>query len=329
MPKKRSLKPSSPKHPSKRKSLKPSSKKSPTQTNLTDEDRISLKILQKGAKLEDTLLGKAKKYLHLHLDNYASHHGRRIEGTLFFVNFLAIVLFIIDTHHLTGTAQTILNLSEIILISIFIVEYAARMWVAQHKIKHFFNTYSLIDLVAILPILVHFANLTFFRVFRILRLFRMLRVLRFQRIFRSKDTMFGKLTDSQLIIIRIILTIFTIILIASGLIWTVENKVNPEQIRTIWDAMYFAIVTITTVGYGDITPFSPAGKLVTILMILSGIALIPWQLGKLIRILFLEATKTKIKCSKCGLEDHDKDSLYCRRCGAKLKKKKNEAPPEI
>ena len=166
------------------------------------------------------------------------------------------------------------------------------------------------------------SNLGFFRVLRILRLFRMLRVLRFQRIFKSKDTMFGKLSDSQLVIIRIVMTVFTIILIASGLIWTVESKVNPEQVGTIWDAMYFSIVTLTTVGYGDVTPLSPAGKIVTIIMILSGIALIPWQLGKLIKILFMEATKTKIICHKCKLEDHERDSTYCRRCGAKLNKDK-------
>ncbi len=142
--------------------------------------------------------------------------------------------------------------------------------------------------------------------------------------------MFGQLNDSQLIIIRIVLTIFTIILIASGLIWTVENKVNPGQFSNIWEAMYFAIVTITTVGYGDITPISWQGRAITIVMILSGIALIPWQLGKLIKIVMMEASKTKVTCKKCGLEDHDKDSKYCRICGTKLKIKKKlvEENPE-
>ena len=295
---------------------------------LTDEDVIDLKIMQKGEKLEEKGVNKLKGYLHLHLDNYASTHGRMIEGTLFIINFLAIVLFIIETHNPTGIYRTILSISEITLISIFIVEYAARMWVAEKKVKHFFNIYTIIDLIVILPILSYLpmfssaTNLGFFRILRILRLFRMLRVLRFQRIFKSKDTMFGKITDSQLVIIRIVMTVFTIVLIASGLIWTVESKVNPEQVGTIWDAMYFSVVTITTVGYGDVTPLSPAGKIVTIVMILSGIALIPWQLGKLIKILFIEATKTKIKCHKCELEDHERDSTYCRRCGAKLNKKK-------
>jgi len=301
-----------------KKAIKNNSKKK----KLSDEDTIDIKLMKKGEELEDTVIRKVKKFLHLHMDNYSSSHGRKIEGTLFFLNFLAIILFVIETHGPTGTFKSVLTISEIILISIFIFEYAARMWVAEHKLKHFFSIYGLIDLIAILPIMVHFANLSFFRVFRILRLFRMLRVLRFQRIFKSKNTMFGHLTDSQLIIIRIVLTIFTIILISSGLIWTVENKINPDQIGTIWDAMYFSVVTITTVGYGYVTPLSTLGKIFTIAMILSGIALIPWQLGKLIRVIFLEATKTKAKCSKCGKETHEIDAKFCHICGKKLKKVK-------
>lgn len=293
-------------------------------SKVSEEDRDDLVFMREGAQLEDSALGKLKKLLHLHLDNYGSKHGIRIEGTLFFFNFLAIALFIIETHHPTGLFLTILTISELVLISIFILEYTVRLWVAKNKLKHIFSFYGMIDLLSILPILVHFANLSFFRIFRILRLFRMLRVLRFQRIFKSKDTMFGRLSDSQLIIIRLVLSIFTIVLISSGLIWTVETKVNPEKVGTIWDAMYFTIVTLATVGYGDITPLTPLGKIVTTIMILSGVALIPWQVGKLIKVMIMEAAKTKITCPKCGLEDHDKDSFYCRLCGAKLKKRKKK-----
>jgi len=200
------------------------------------------------------------------------------------------------------------------------------MVVAKKKVKHFFNIYSLIDLIAILPVMVHFVNLSFFRIFRILRMFRMLRVLRFQRIFKQKNTMFGNLTDTQLIVIRIVLTVFTIVFVSSGMIWAVESKVNPDY-GTIWDSMYFSIVTLSTVGYGDVTPLSVWGKIVTIVMILSGIALIPWQLGKLVKVLFMSAGKGQNKCKKCGLADHDLDAQHCKNCGRKLNKKpKTEKP---
>ena len=285
------------------------------------EAEAEMRLLKAGVKFENTVIGKIKKYFHIHLDNFGSTHGRWIEGSLFFVNFLAIVLFVAETYTLPEKWVTFLRISEFVLVSIFIVEYAARMWVAQHKIKHFFNPYSIIDLLVILPVLANFGNLGFFRIFRILRLFRMLRVLRFQRIFKQKDTMFGKLSDTQLIVIRIVLTVFTIIFVSSGMIWFVETKINPGY-GTIWDAMYFAVVTLSTVGYGDVTPTSTWGKVFTIAMILSGIAIIPWQLGKLVKVLFQSATKTTLKCTKCGLQEHDKLAVYCMNCGTKLPKRK-------
>jgi voltage-gated potassium channel len=290
----------------------------------SDEDKIALKELSMGSKLEDSIIRKLKKYLHLHLDNYESHHGRRIEGTLFFLNFLAILIFSIETFDISPGFYSFLRVSEMILVSIFVVEYISRMWVADKKIKHFFNIYSLVDLISILPILVNFINFSFLRIFRILRLFRILRILRFQRIFKAKDTMFGKLSDTQLVVTRIVLTVFTIIFVSSGFIWAVENKINPGGFGNILDALYFSIVTLATVGYGDVTPLSGWGKAITVAMILSGIALIPWQLGKLVKILFMSATKTQNKCVKCGFLEHDRDAKFCKNCGKKLPKFKEE-----
>ena len=302
-------------------SKKSISKKQSMKRTVTEEDTIDAKLMQKGAKLEYSILKKIYEFLHLHIDNYASDHGRRIEGTFFLLNFLAIVLFVIDTHDVGPVVHTWLVRGEFFLVGFFIIEYLARMWVAEKRIKHFFSIYSIIDLLSIVPILANFGNLAFFRIFRILRLFRMLRVLRFQRIFKEKDTMFGKITDTQLIIIRIVLSVFTIMFVSAGMIWAVESKINPGY-GTIWDAMYFAVVTLATVGYGDVTPLSPGGKVVTIAMILSGIAIIPWQLGKLVKVMFLSATKTTVKCSKCGLQEHDKIAVYCMNCGTKLPKRK-------
>ena len=269
--------------------------------------------------VEYSLLMKIKAFLATHLDNYESNYGRWIEGSLFFANTLAIVLFILYTYSFTGEIAKWLFIFEIILVIIFIIEYSLRMWVARNKTHHFFNVYSLIDLISILPVLVNFVNLTFFRIFRILRLFRLLRVLRFQRMFKTKNTLFGALNDTEIIVIRIMLTVFTIIFMFAGLIWAVENVVNPGQFGTIWDAFYFAIVTLSTVGYGDVTPLSSLGKIITVLMILSGIALIPWQLGKLLKVLVSAGKKQNITCGKCGVEEHDLDAVHCKMCGTILK----------
>ena len=168
------------------------------------------------------------------------------------------------------------------------------MWVAERKVKHAFSVYSIIDILAILPVLVNFINLTFLRIFRILRLFRLLRVLRFQRMLKGKDTMFGELTDVQFIVARIGLIVFTIIFVFAGLIWSVEAKINPGAIKSIWSALYFAVVTLSTVGYGDIAPLSAVGRAITMAMIVTGIAVIPWYLGKLVKVLIKSGTKEVI-----------------------------------
>ena len=93
--------------------------------------------------------------------------------------------------------------------------------------------------------------------------------------------------------------------------------------------MYFSIVTMATVGFGDITPLSPLGKLVTVMMILSGIILIPWQIGKLIKAVILTHTKVQTICSKCGLTHHDLKAIHCNRCGKKLKKKKKKLEEQV
>ena len=150
---------------------------------------------------------------------------------------------------------------------------------------------------------------------RILRWFRILRLIRFI----EGKALFGNLDrEDSSIVTRILFTIFSIIFIYSGLIYQVEHSVNPQDFGTFFDAVYFAVVTMTTVGFGDITPTSDAGKLMTVLMILTGIALIPWQLGDLIKQIAKGTNKLNTTCPKCQLSSHDLDASFCKRCGAKL-----------
>ena len=76
---------------------------------------------------------------------------------------------------------------------------------------------------------------------------------------------------------------------------------------------------MTTVGFGDQIPISYGGKLVTLMMILTGIAVIPWQLGDLVRQFIKSTDKKEIDCEKCGLAFHEQDAKYCKRCGTILK----------
>jgi voltage-gated potassium channel len=115
-------------------------------------------------------------------------------------------------------------------------------------------------------------------------------------------------------VVRLFLTILMIFFISSGLFYYVENTINPG-IDTFGDAFYFAVVALTTVGFGDITPMSEGGRWVTVLMILSGIILIPWQVTRIVKEWVRMSTKASITCPGCGLRYHDQDASHCKSCG--------------
>ena len=115
-------------------------------------------------------------------------------------------------------------------------------------------------------------------------------------------------------VIRLFITILMIFFISSGLFFYVEYGLNPN-VNNFGDAFYFTVVALTTVGFGDIIPRSDAGKWVTVLMILSGITLIPWQISQIVKEWARMATKKEITCPGCGLKYHDADASHCKSCG--------------
>jgi voltage-gated potassium channel len=232
-----------------------------------------------------------------------------------FITVLVLIstgIFVAETYPLSPGLRSLLATIDLIILSIFTFEYLVRLIAAPDKFKYLFSFYSLIDLIAILPVLIGITDVSFIR---ILRWFRILRLLRF---IEGKALLGNLDREDSSIVTRILFTIFSIIFIYSGLIYQVEHPVNPQDFGTFFDAVYFAVVTMTTVGFGDITPTSDAGKLMTVLMILTGIALIPWQLGDLIKQIAKNGNKLTNICTNCQLSSHDLDASFCKRCGVKL-----------
>ncbi len=238
--------------------------------------------------------------------------GRAINLVITGLVLLSLAIFIAETYAIPTSVYAILQQLNHLILIIFTVEYGLRFWSAENKLRFVFNLYSLIDLVAILPLFFTALDIRFIRIFR---WFRILRLIRF---FEGK-TVFGYVTrQDSAIFARILFTIFTIIFIYSGLIYQVEHPINPEGFGTFLDALYFSVATMTTVGYGDITPVSQIGRLLAVLMILTGIALIPWQIGDLIKQLIKATNQIEIRCLHCGWETHDADAKFCKMCGWRL-----------
>ncbi len=253
-----------------------------------------------------------RKNTDFYLKDLQSPLGKSINLVIAILVMLSSGIFVAETYQIPESTSFILNIIDTLISIIFAAEYLIRLWSAENRIQYIFSFYSIIDLIAILPF---FTGAIDIRFIRLLRWFRILRLIRYlDRKFLFKNVT----TEDGAIFTRILFTLFAIIFVYSGLIYQVEHPVNPQVFSTFVDAMYFCIVTMTTVGFGDVTPISQIGRLLTVLMILTGIALIPWQVGDLIKQIVKTTNEVETICCGCGLDLHDKNAKFCKICGTKL-----------
>jgi voltage-gated potassium channel len=249
-----------------------------------------------------------RKQIAFYLEDIETPIGRSISLILTGLILLSSACFVAETYPLPDAIRQEIEALDTAIVIIFSLEYLVRFFCAENKLKFVFSLFSIIDLLAILPFFLVTVNISFLR---LLRWFRFLRLIRFLEL---KISIFRITSEDGVIFARIIFTLLTL----SGLIYQVEHPINAQNFNTFLDAVYFSVVTMTTVGFGDVTPLSQAGKFLTIVMILTGIALIPWQLGDLIKQLVKTSHHVDILCKGCGLSIHDQKAKHCQNCGTKL-----------
>jgi voltage-gated potassium channel len=237
--------------------------------------------------------------------------GKSVEFFLLSVNLAACVLYVVKTYQSGNRLYPVLHGIEVVLVGVFIVEYLLRLWISGHKLRFIFSFYAIVDLLSILPVFFPAHDAGF------LRSFRVIRILRFIRFFETEDFFFGRVSAFRLQVARVVFTIITIVFVWAGFIFYAESGLENPALATFADSVYFTIVTLSTVGFGDITPMTGLGRLFTVLMILSGIIMIPWQAGKLVRLLLsAERHKKHVVCKSCGYDRHDLDASHCKMCGS-------------
>lgn len=260
---------------------------------------------------DDGLRRRVRFYL---LDHETSL-GKAIDVALLALNLVFIAVYAAQTYPLSPGTRTALWRLEVAIGVVFAVEYALRLYGAADRLAEFFNGYTMVDLLAILPtfllLLVPVAvipiNVGFLRVLRVVR------VLRFYRFTDDAEFFFGTVDDNTLRAMKLLLTVLVLFFLSAGLFYSAEVRANPG-VSTFGDAFYYVVVTITTVGFGDITPVTVAGRWVTVGAILAGIIVIPWQAGKIVRE-WRSKEQVNVTCRNCGLSYHDPDASHCKACG--------------
>ena len=191
---------------------------------------------------------------------------------------ISLVSFTIETlPDLSTELRNILSIIEIISVAIFSIEYLLRIYVADKKLKFIFSFYGLIDLLAILPFYVaQGMDLRSVRIFRLFRLFRTFKVFRYSKALQRFKEAFIPVKEE--LILFVIATVF-LLYVASVGIYYFEIDAQPEQFSSIFHCFWWAVATLTTVGYGDIYPITVGGKIFASIIILIGIGIVAVPTG--------------------------------------------------
>ena len=253
-----------------------------------------------------------KEKVAFYLEDIETPIGLTINLIILGLILLSLVIFVAGTYPLSDSLAQALHIVDLVILVLFTLEYGCRFWSSNNKKKFFFSGFSLIDLIAILPLFFGMMDMRFVRIFR---WFRLLRILRFWRL---ETKILGVKAGDAIVFFRIILILFSLIFFYAGLIFQVEGSVNKDGLQNFFDAFYFVVVTMTTVGYGDVTPLSEAGKAMTVVMILTGVLFVPWQLSEIIKQFQKTTNPVEKQCPNCNLSRHDPDANFCKQCGAKL-----------
>lgn len=230
--------------------------------------------------------------------------------TLILLNVVAMILESVET--VFQSFQHVLLTFEIISMIIFLIEYILRLYVAdliypekskfKARIKFIFSAYGMIDLFAILPFFLPFIIKTDLRFLRIIRLTRFLRIIKLDRYTRSLNTIIEIIRDKKHELGITGFMAMLVLLISSFIIFEVEGKAQPDVFPNILASIWWAVATLTTVGYGDIYPITVLGKFISGVIAFTGIGLVALPTG-IIGAGFIERIKkTKNTCPHCGKE---------------------------
>lgn len=221
--------------------------------------------------------------------------------------------------------QTINMLSWIFVI-LFTLEYALRISYSKNRKKYVSSFFGIVDLLAILPfyISIFIPEVHFLVVIRLFRLLRMFSILKMGRYVKESGTIIKALKASRAKITVFTFAILFIVTIVGTMMYIVEDQKNG--FGSIPEAMYWAIVTVATVGYGDITPKTPLGRLIASMLIIVGYGIIAVPTGIITYEMSnvnreSQETVETHECPRCSYSFHPDDAAnYCSRCGEKLNK---------
>ncbi|MEX2469795.1 MAG: ion transporter [Pseudohongiellaceae bacterium] len=260
---------------------------------------------------------------------YESRAGKLFDLVLIIMIISSVGAVLLDSIAAVHETYGVLLLRlEWLFTLLFTIEYGLRVYSTPDKRAYIFSFYGLIDLFSILPTYIAFIvpgaqSLVVIRIMRVLRIFRILKLFRYMG---EATLLVNALLQARRKIFIFLFSVLTIMVIFGALMFIIEG---PEHgFTSIPESVYWAIVTVTTVGYGDITPQTPLGQLIAAFAMICGYAIIAVPTGIIGAELMNEMQAQNRRnipannvCESCEATGHDPDARFCKHCGHKVLQK--------
>lgn len=253
--------------------------------------------------------------------------GKAFDIALIIIILASVVIAMIETvPNIKNQYGKALYGLEWLFTVLFIIEYVFRIYSSRKPKTYIFSFFGIIDFLSILPVFLSFIfidsqSLIIIRSIRLLRIFRVLKLV---NLILESMTLWRAIMRSRAKITVFLLFLIIHVLVFGSVMYLVEHQVN-SGFENIPQSVYWAIVTLTTVGYGDVAPMTVIGKLIASIVMISGYAVIAVPTGIITSEVIKSGKNSDISkaintqvCRYCNKGNHDMDAIYCKYCGERL-----------
>jgi voltage-gated potassium channel len=249
--------------------------------------------------------------------------GKQFDVALFAAIFLSVLLTVLNSVPTIHTAHGLwMEWLNGLFTALFTVEYALRLYCAKRPVRYARSFFGIVDLLAVLPMYLSLLipSTRFLNVIRVLRMLRIFRVLQMVQFVDDSDLLLGALAASRRKIAIFLFSVITLVVILGSLMYVIEGEQNG--FTSIPVGIYWAIVTLTTVGYGDISPQTGLGQTLAAGIMIIGYSIIAVPTGIISAEMGRSTERKKYArtCPGCKASDHDPDAVFCKTCGSPLSK---------
>lgn len=246
---------------------------------------------------------------------------------------LNVISLILESYKEVRTEfEYFLLVFEQISVIVFTIEYLLRFWIAdlddtysgssfKKRLQFTFSPLGLIDLIAILPFYLPLLITMDMRILRILRLFRLLRIFKLGRYSKSFKIITSVLKESRSELGVTVFVAFIMLVLSSTLMYYMENEVQPENFASIGHAFWWAVATLTTVGYGDVYPITGMGKFLSGVIALIGIGFIALPTGIISSVFVEKVQEENRRKAELKKANHIQNTCTCPNCGTVFSEK--------